>query len=482
LKDRPGLSFGPWLAGVLPRRARTGGAQGQGQGQALIARTPPSIDQMTKNDMKAISKSGFGAALFLLLACFLSPSPTLRAATPDGVRIGLNAPLTGPYRVQGLHQKRAAELAVEEINAAGGIQGRPIRLIQRDSQSRVDVTTSNVSELIDREQVAMVFGGSSSAVAIAAGKVCRAKGVPFFGTLTYSNETTGTEASRYVFRECYNAWMGAKALSSYLRTNFPSDKNRYFFVTADYTWGHTTEESIRKFSGTEDQTVHQGVRTPFPGAKYSDFWDAIQAAQEFKPDVLVLVLFGNDMAQALKLATALNMKSTVQIVVPNVTLGMADSAGAKAMEGVIGATPWEWQVPYRYDYPQGKAFVEKYVAKYGTYPSTSAASAYTILYEYKSAVDRAGGFAAPAVIRALEGHEYALLKDRQRWRDFDHQSVQTVYAVRGKPQEQVRSDRLKLDYFEIIGRLAGEQAAQTRQEWNAVRRAAGKPIELEGLR
>ena len=275
--------------------------------------------------------------------------------------------------------------------------------------------------------------------------------------------------------------MGAKALAPYLKTNLPSAKNRYFFITADYTWGRTTEASIRALSGTEDKDTHKGVLTPFPGATYNDLSKAMQAAQEFKPDVLVLVLFGNDMSTALKLADTLNVKKTAQVVVPNITLGMAESAGPKAMEGVIAATPWEWRVPYQFNYPQGKAFVEKFAAKYDTYPSTSAASAYTILYEYKAAVERAGSFKAADVIRALEGHEYQLLKDKQRWRDFDHQSVQTVYAVRGKPQEEVLKDRFHLDYFEILSSMPGEQAVITRDEWNAARIAAGKPAELESL-
>ena len=429
--------------------------------------------------MRSLRMGRMRKLLFLAVVIGASAASTVSAEME--VKIGLNIPTTGPYRVQGIQQKRAARLAAEEINDAGGILGRPIRLIQRDSKSKADVTTKNVTEMIEEDGVEMVFGGSASSVAIAAGKVAQEKGVPFFGTLTYSTATTGSEARRHVFRECYNAWMGAKALSTYLKSNFPSDKNRYFYITADYTWGHTTEASIRQFSGTEDTGEHKGVLTPFPGARYNDFWDAIEAAQAFKPDVLVLVLFGNDMSTALKLANSMKLKDTAQIVVPNITLGMAASAGPASMEGVIGTTPWTWEVPYKYDYAQGKAFVEKFADKYGTYPSTSAASAYTILYEYKSAVERAGSFEAPAVIRALEGHEYESLKDKQQWRDFDHQSVQTVYAVKGKPEQEVLDDRFQLDYFDIIDSLPGEQAVRTREEWNAVRREAGKPIELETL-
>jgi branched-chain amino acid transport system substrate-binding protein len=96
-------------------------------------------------------------------------------------------------------------------------------------------------------------------------------------------------------------------------------------------------------------------------------------------------------------------------------------------------------------------------------------------------VERAGTFDTPAVIKALEGHTYQLLKDKQQWRTFDHQSIQTVYTVRCNPAAVVLKDKYHLDYFSILGSVSGKDAAITRSEWNAVRRAAGKSINLEKL-
>jgi len=422
--------------------------------------------------MRNLKRKMMILAITALALCFFS----VNFASADVVKIGLNYPKTGPYLVQGLDQWRAAEVAVEEINAAGGILGKKIEIVWRDSKSKKDLAIKNVTELIDKEGVKMVFGGSASSVAIASGKVCEKKGIPFFGTLTYSTATTGTEARKNVFRECYNAWMAAKAIASYLKENFAGKK--YYYITADYTWGHTTEASVRKITGTEDKSVHKGIMTPFPGASLADFKKAVTFAKMSKPDVLVLVLFGKDMEAGIRLATIMGMKKEAQIVVPNLTLGMAAGGGPEVMEGVIGALPWCWQVPYKDNYARGKEFVEKFVSKYQRYPSTSGASAYTILHEYKSAVERAGTFDTSAVIKALEGHEYQLLKDKQVWRDFDHQSLQTVYAVKCKPKAEVIKDKYKLDFFEIISSLPGDQAVRTRGEWNAVRKAAGKPVEL----
>ncbi len=397
------------------------------------------------------------------------------------VKIGLNYPETGPYSVQGLDQFRAAELARDEINADGGILGHKIDLVWRDSKSRVDTTISNVSDLIDNEQVKMVFGGSASSVAVAASQICQEKKVVFFATLTYSTTTTGIDAHRHTFRECYNAWMGAKAIGTHLKKYFPAQTKKYFYITADYTWGHTTEASVRHFSGTKDNIRYKGIKTPFPDATEKDLKKAILFARMMKPDVLVLVLFGQDMSTAIRQATILGLKNKIQIIVPSLTLGMADNSGPKVMEGVIGTLPWCWKVPYQYDYAKGKEFVETFAKKFNRYPSTSGASAYTILYQYKYAVESAQSFDSTAVIRSLEGHRYTSLKDEQIWRTFDHQSVQSVYTVKCKSKAEVTKDVFNMDYFEIIGMMPGNEAVRTRDEWNAVRVKASKPTELEKL-
>src|SRR5690606_37296938 len=101
------------------------------------------------------------------------------------------------------------------------------------------------------------------------------------------------------------------------------------------------------------------------------------------------------------------------------------------------------------------------------------------VYQWADAVQRARSFDSEALIRALEGHRYTLLKDEQQWRAFDHQNVQSVYAVRIKPRVDVLDDPMKQDYFQILESMAGEQAAQSHAEWLAERRAHGKPETLE---
>jgi len=411
---------------------------------------------------------------FLLTACLLLLGSSVVYA--ETLKIGLNYPQTGRYKDQGLQQRLGAFLAVDEINRAGGVMGQPLELVIRNSRGEPDQGAQNTAELIDREGAQMVFGGVSSAVAISSGKAARDRNRLYFGTLTYSNATTGSEGHSHMFREPYNAWMTAKALSQYLNRHH-ADQN-YFYITADYTWGWSVEESVRKFSNTEDTEQHKGVKTPFPRALITDFRVALEQAAESNAEVLMLVLFGDDMVRALNAAYEMGLTKRMQVVVPNLTLGMARQVGPTIMEGVVGAAPWVWNLPYENNYQRGKDFVEAFSSRYEMRPSSSAASAYSIVYQYKAAVERAGSTNTRAVIRELEGHRYSFLKDEQYWRAFDHQNVQTVYVVKVKTREKIMADQFSSDYFDIIDSMPGDEAAQTREEWEARRREAGKPVSL----
>lgn len=409
--------------------------------------------------------------VFFLLA--MLATTTVAAET---LKIGLNYPQTGRYKDQGLQQRLGAFLAVEEINQAGGILGRDVELVIRNTSGDPRKGARNTAELIDREGVEMVFGGVSSAVAIESGKAARDRDTLYFGTLTYSNATTGAAGHSHMFREPYNAWMTAKVLSKYLNEQHANDE--YFYITSDYTWGWSVEESVRKFTNTGDTSAHQGVKTPFPRALITDFRKALEEAEKSDAKVLMMVLFGDDMVRALNVAHEMGLTKKMQVVVPNLTLGMARQVGPTIMEGIIGGSPWVWSAPYQYDYPRGKEFVEAFSSRYEMRPSTAAASAYSIVYQYKDAVERADTTETSRVIRALEGHRYTFLKDEQYWRAFDHQNVQTVYVVRIKPRNEIMADEHSSDYFEIIDAMPGDEAAQTREEWEARRREAGQPLTL----
>ncbi|CAK8720820.1 hypothetical protein GKODMF_12395 [Candidatus Electrothrix gigas] len=423
--------------------------------------------------------------------------------------IGFNYPKTGPYKQEGKDQFQGAELARKQINDRGGILGRTITWGSepQDTQSDPEKAKENACDLLVNKKAKMIFGGSSSGVAVEVGKVASYHKRLFFATLTYSMDTTGKDGYKTTFRECSDSWMAAKALGHYLKDNklSPSLKKKYFYITAGYTWGYTTETALRFHTNTTDTAIHEGVITPFKGgfknriATGKDFSDALKKAihknPDENPDVLVLVLFGNDFIKAIRVIKEKEKKfknKRPQIIVPNLTYAMARSAGADNMKGIIGTVPWEWQVARKEEFSKGKIFVTEYQrANHGAYPSSSAASAYNILYQYKEAVERLYDIYqgnshdekkekeydqevvtkvfddTEGLIDQLENAKYTGVKDEQQWRDFDHQSLQSVFVVQGKKKPENAND-----YFQILNKY--DKVAIPKILWIWQRLMAGK--------
>ncbi|MCY0963659.1 ABC transporter substrate-binding protein [Parathalassolituus penaei] len=411
----------------------------------------------------------FLASVTLLMAASLSHSA-------DSIKLGLNYPTTGRYKSEGVQQAQGAQLAIDEINAKGGILGRPLELLTANSAALPDKAVENVGTLASAGAT-MIFGGATSAEAIAAGKESAKAGLLYFAVQSYANETTEQEGHRHIFRESYNAWMTAKALSMYMNQHLQN--KRVFYVTPDYSWGYSTEGSLRKFTNTEDPQTHPHTLVKFPKPRKADLEAALQEASQSGADVLVIIQFADDLATALSIAHEMGLRDKMEIIVPNLSLGIAIQAGPALMEGIVGAVPWCWEVPYKYGYERGQRFVEDYVKAYGQYPDSPAASAYSTVYEYADAVKRAGGTNTDKVINALEDHTYQTVKDPQSWRALDHQNVQSVYVVKMKPRDEVVSNKLRADFFDIMLSIPGSFAVKTPEEWQETREAAGKPLALQ---
>ena len=411
----------------------------------------------------------------MLTALTLWVATSVSALAADPILIGLNYPRTGHYKEEGLAQMRGALLAIDEINAQGGLLGQPIKLLTRDTASRPEKAIRNVERLVE-EGAVMLFGSVSSAVAIAASERARQLNTLYFATIGYSNDVTGKNGHRYVFRESTSATMTGRALGKYLSEHFPN--KTYFYVTADYTWGHSSEQALRENTNSTDTNTHKGVLLPFPTAKQSDYNTTLKQAQDSGADIIALVLYGHDLVRAMRTAETMGLTKKVQIIAPNLTQSVIEQAGPGLMSGVIGTEHWLWRAPELEQSDAGLAFVDSFNKAYDLYPPSAAASAYTVVKQWADAVTRSKSTNSEAVIKALEGHDYTLLKDAAQWRAFDHQNVQTVYVVHANSRKTVMAHPSKQDYFKILERVEANQAALSQEEWQAERAKAGKPNKL----
>lgn len=380
------------------------------------------------------------------------------APTGDTVTFGFNLPLTGAYAEEGADEQKAYQLAVKHLNGEGdggmlhtlkptvlkgnGVLGKKVAFVTGDTATKADQARASATRMIERDGAIMITGGSSSAEAIAVQGLCQEMGVIFMAGLTHSNDTTGKDKKRYGFRHFFNAYMSGIALGPVLGEAYGKDRKAYH-LTADYTWGWTQEESMKKATEALGWQTVQTVRTPLGAGDFSQYLTPVLNSGA---DVLILNHYGNDMVNSLTQAVQFGMRDKqvngkqFEIVVPLFSELMAKGAGAN-IKGIFGTSNWHWALPD----DGSKAFTKSFGAEYGSPPSQAAHTAYVQALLYADACERAGTFYPPAVIKALEDFEFdGAGNGPTLYRGADHQCFKNVLVVRGKEQPANQYDVLEV--------------------------------------
>jgi branched-chain amino acid transport system substrate-binding protein len=383
------------------------------------------------------------------------------------VVFGFNVPQTGSYSDEGADELRAFKLAVKHLNEGGGmletlkpsalkgngLLGMKVKYVTGDTETKPDPARASARRMIERDGVIMFSGGSSSAVAVAQQYLAQEKGVIFMCALTHSNDTTGKDRRRYGFRHFFNAYMSGQALAPILAKQYGKDRHAYH-LTADYTWGHTQYESMKEFTEKEGWTTVDNIMTPLGTTDYSQFLTAVLNSDA---DVLVLNHYGQDMVNSLTQAVRFGMRDKqvngkqMEVVVPLYSRLMAQGAGAENIEGILGTTNWHPEL----DDEGSKAFVKAFQDEYQAPPSQAAQTAYVQTLLYGNAVERAGTFYPPDVIKSLEDFEIeGIGPGKVVYRGCDHQAFHEILVVRGKAPSQMKD---KYDLLEIVERVPREK-------------------------
>lgn len=380
----------------------------------------------------------------------------------DTATYGFNVPLSGPYGSEGKDELRAYKLAAKHLNEGGGwvdsqfddlsgdgVVGKQIEHKKADTETDKTKAKENARQLIERDNAIMISGGSSSSVAINVQAECQNQKVLFMACLTHSNATTGKNCARYGFREVFNAYHTAKALTPVLKEEYGTGK-KFYQLYADYTWGKSVEQSMRKFLRSEaNWTQVNSVATPLSTKDFSSYLSEVSNSDA---DVLLLDHYGLDLANSLQQAVDAGLKDSMTIVVPLYNRPMAEAAG-KAISGVFGTVAWDSAIDNEPSNQFTKAFEEEYN---GRIPSGPAQLAYAQTLQYSAAVERAESFYPPDVIKELEGYQYDNIGlGKETMRKCDHQAQRAVPVVRGLPADEIETG----NYYDVVNLTPTEKVA-----------------------
>jgi len=376
-------------------------------------------------DRRTVLKTAVAAT-----AVQLAPPFIIKARGEAPLRIGMVDPLTGVYAAVAQNEVTGAKLAVAQINAKGGILGRPIELLVEDSANDVGTGVQKARKLIERDQVTFLIGDVNSGIAQAISQVSNEKKVLHIVSGGHTDTITGSDCKWNVYRVCNTTSMEANAVANLLFTKYGK---KWHFITPDYAFGHTLQKAaaadLQKLGGT----MTGNELTPLGTTDFSSFLIKARAAN---PDVLLVLPQGSDMVNCLKQIAQFGIGKQIHIAGLQQELESLEAMPPEARVG-IWMFEWYWKQP-------GVPHVEKFVADIrkvngGKVPTARHWFGYTSVHTLAGVANREKTLDSRKLAEALGGYalpdEVKLQPNKCYYRKGDHQLMTSSFVgeALGKP-------------------------------------------------
>ncbi|MFC5499326.1 substrate-binding protein [Caenimonas terrae] len=426
----------------------------------------PSADRSRREFIRTGLQVAGGVALPSLLTspAFAQNQPPVgtwpAGVAGDSVFIGISVPRTGTYALQGEDELKGYQLAIEHINeghalikaispkTTRGVLGKQLKYGVADSAAKPNDAVQAQQRFISENKAIMITGGTSSAVAVALNKLAQREKVLFVCGISGSNDTTGKDCVRYGVRQNFYGETAANAIGPALLKAYGKNK-KAAFMTPDYTYGHTVTKSVNDYlTKNGGWTMVTNQVSPLGAPDYSSYLTNIaNSGAEF----LINVNWGHDAVLSTQQAKNFGLLPKMKLVIPYQIPFLAREVGAAVTEGVFAATDFWWTMEDKY--PLAKMFVETFEKKYGYKPEWGAENAYMEFALWAEAVEHAGTFYPPDVIKSYESpRKLNSMVGEVSWRAQDHQLVRPVVIVRGKAPSAMRN---KEDFWEVVEVVPG---------------------------
>lgn len=328
---------------------------------------------------------------FLLTAC----SGTGRPKAPEKIKIGVLGPLSGPFASGGKAMQQSLEIAVEEINASGGILGKQVELAQGDTQGKGDVARSEALRLIEKEKVQALIGAYLSEETNEAVEVAAEKKMVLVVPVSATNEITAHVADDYnkyktIFRVSYNISQWAELMGSFMKEQ---ELRNYAFAGVNIRWNHELAGALKDYlAGTGIAPVYE----EYYSSKEPALDPMLTAIKEKKPQLVVVGDPGQGSIGFVKKAR--------DFALPAPLFSVGGALGDARVAGTLPpGHPLYFQAAAWSNTEAGKKYFEKFKSKFGYQPvGYSDTMPYDALIVLAQAVNKAGSLEAEKVVKALE--------------------------------------------------------------------------------
>ena len=375
----------------------------------------------------------------------------------DTIKIGHLTPRTGFVGQIGEYGFKGATLAVEELNAAGGILGRKIDLIAEDSVNPSTAVTK-AQKLIERDKVVCLVGEVSSASGLAIAEQAKRGKIVYVNTGCNSDELRGKSCNRYMFHVEGSNTMYTKTIGHWQKEKNLIKGARWYFLTADYAFGHDLYRVSSRFL---EENGGLNIGNDMVSTNTSDYSAYILKIRQAKPDFVYLNLAGVDQTTFLKQYREYNLPYPLAGGVMDTVPFWA--AGIDALSG-----HWQSLWFHGLTLPAAVAFTKRFSDKFGVPPDNQAWGDYTAMRILAQSMAETKSTDSEKIIAHLEkGATFDILKARKgSFRSWDHQMLQEMYVVVIKDKAKMKD---KWDIFDLVETVPGsneslELIQSTRQE------------------
>ncbi len=364
--------------------------------------------------MKKIILLAAAAAMIAMVALPAAPE-----AKP--ILIGNLSGFTGTYSAMAKMQKDSVQMAVDEINAAGGLLGRKLKVINADTETKPSVGSRQIEKLILEKKVDFCVGAISSAVTLNMMHIVKKYNKILMVSISQSPKITGSNRNKQTFRVNANPLITSGALAKYMIDKLGK---KFYLLTVDYAWGRGTSKAYHAALKRLGAKIIGETFFPLGTKDFAPYFGKIKAA---RPDVLFITAAGNDAISVVTQAQEYGLKKMMQICGDG-SLVSADilKAQGKAAEGIITADYYSATL----NTPANQAWVAKYKKLYGAAPSKFSVSSYEAVMWLAQAIKKAGSVETAKVIKALEGSTYSGPQGTKTMDPKSHQTSLTVYMIK----------------------------------------------------
>ena len=380
--------------------------------------------------------------------CMLGSVAQAQFKEPDKVKIGFITDMSSLYAdVEGKNGALAMQMAIEDFG--GKVLGQPIELLTADHQNKADIAAGKAREWIDQQDISLVFGGTNSATALAMAQVATEKKRVFIDNGAGTSALTNEQCSPYVVHYAFDTVALAKGTGKAVVDN---GGKSWFFLTADYAFGHALEADTSKIVQANGGKVVGSVKTPLNASDFSSF---MLQAQNSKAQILGLANAGGDTVNSIKAAKEFGIGKTMKPVGLLIFFSDIHSLGVKNTEGLQFTTSWYWDMN-----DASRQFADKFMAKTKRRPSEIQAADYSAAWNYLKAVEKAGTLEADKVMAAWKSMELNDFFGKGRIRP-DGRYAHDMYLMEVKSPAESKGT---WDYYKLVKTLPAEQVWTTKEE------------------